>query len=148
MSPLTPLAIELTKLIGSKELSFGCLVKSKKWELDLNNRRICASEYVKDNEDYEIMICYFTYNGTIKKIWWWDDFEIIWHPATLSDLHRWMNEQNVQFAMYWEMTGYMRNCISLTPCIWPYQKIPYDSSKGLLEQETSTLEQIISLIKS
>ena len=81
-----------------------------------------------------------SYTGIIK------EEEIIGHPATLSDLHRWII-QNVQTTM--------------APTIYHHEdeirfygkteetaivSIPYDSSKELLDQSEETLEKIISLI--
>jgi len=65
-----------------------------------------------------------------------EQFEIVWHPATLSDLHRWMNEKWIS----WYQEKYKFH--SEESMIW------YDSSKDLLEQSTETLDKIIELIKS
>lgn len=60
-------------------------------------------------------------------------------PPTLTDLHRFMNENKIFFEM-------AQNFIR-----WWFSKektIPYDSSKELLDQDPETLEKIKELIKT
>jgi len=69
-----------------------------------------------------------------------DEFETIWHPAQLHDLHRWMNEKESEWKLdVWQQR---EHCIVI---FWEWP-IDYNSSLPLLEQETSTLEQIRDLI--
>lgn len=83
-------------------------------------------------------------------IWNW---KTIWVPescwyifyrkpdAQLHDLHRWMNENTIT-ACWWQWTHHIHYLVELGETKY----IPYNSSKELLEQETSTLEQIRDLI--
>jgi len=119
------LQLELTKLLGKKELSFWC--KIEKW---------CR------------------YATIIHKIEWWykilaDDLQvhniqkpdiIIGHPPTLINFHRFLNEK-------WIVWGQWEDKIQFYPLSMYDEWIPYDSSKELLDQEESTLKQIISLIR-
>ena len=130
---MNELQIKLTKLIGKKELSFGCeviismqnfiLVDSRKYWFKHSARVIWADE---DNE-------WYNYDLTVKK----QDIEIIWHPAQLHDLHRWMNEKKIYFVMRPERIDTSKKEFSV---------IPYNSSLPLLEQSEETLQQIINLI--
>lgn len=148
---LTPLQLELTKLLGNKELTFGCLVKLKQhriycWQIPYErivtyiwepieylyelkrSSVIFAPEFIREY-DYELK----------EEI---DSYEIIWAKATLTDFHKWLNEEQLHYVQdaleiqiewrYGENNDYIR--------------VPYDSSKSLLEQEESTLEQIKTLI--
>lgn len=149
---MTPLQLELTRLIGKKELSFGCLVTVQ--STDLRHRYVWYDEeYEVDTEEEFYYVCkydgilYSDRNGceTLWKMWanWndWKIIEIIWHPATLADFHRWMNENVFYWSQWYESFSYDKNWIS-------YDNIPYDSSKELLDQSEETLQQIISLIKT
>ena len=133
---MNTLQLELTKLIGSKELSFGCIVINKRiarvitkdypqWDMPepWNLRYVC----IDDGENI------FTSTLT--------EHEIIWHPATLSDFHKWMNENVFHWSQWYESITYDIDWRS-------YASILYDSSKELLEQSTETLQQIINLIIS
>lgn len=95
---MTPLQIELTKLIGKKE--------------DWNG--------------------YATYN-----------------KASLSDFHRWIN---IEYYFYQKNPSYKwehhEDWIFITDKRGLIKKIPYDSSKDLLEQDEETLKQMVELIKS
>jgi len=129
---MTPLQLEITKLIGKKELSFGCKVSWKNKE-ELWNDDIVT--FVNWND-------FATKHTPIKEKRF--SVEIIGHPATLSDLHRWMNENKIIRNWYQDRlclmaTGFEDNCIA---------NILYDSSKDLLDQSEETLTQIIELIKS
>lgn len=140
---MTPLQLELTKLIGKQELSLGCII-----------------EYIFDSEPVShIETIIIRTDWDLRKVneleWnpWVLSKKIIWHPATLSDLHRWMNEnfrywfeqihREGENYIVWYKCDHSTVYMDGSHCV----VIPYDSSKELLEQETSTLEQIISLIK-
>ena len=138
----------LTKLLGKKELSFGCTIKCKYIFWELYYARLawaipkdgwCGYDYIDEHG-----------NRLNTK-----QFEIIWHPATLSDFHRWMNKHFKEDWMQDEKEiGYVlklkeyfdydlnTQMIALKPTIAIY----YDSSKDLLEQSPETLAQIIELI--
>ena len=130
---LTDLQLELTQLIGSKELSFGCIIQEPNWWY--------TSKFVReiDNEDEEEFFVHDDIGNKFRFIYQrWFDWTIIGHPATLSDFHRWMNENNEPFQ-------HAKDAIRLRFDNW-YTVIPYDSSKDLLDQDTETLKQIINLI--
>ena len=129
---MTPLQLELTRLIGKKELTFGCKViaewtiRTMVWDADYknyltSNGSIEYNYYVYANEDTEFSID-----------------EIIGHPATLSDFHRWIMKTH-DFAQ----SGTYIEIMSGSEII----EIKYDSSKNFLDQDEETLKQIISLIK-
>lgn len=141
---MTPLQLELTKLIGKKELTFGCLIDCQ-W----------FWPYITIHWDLSVSDSVSVLKPSIM---WYDKTrvnigreQIIGHPATLSDFHRWMNEK----YKYWfehratdnesgiEIRVKYAPTMDCSHIVW----IPYNSSKDLLDQEVSTLEQIISLIK-
>lgn len=135
---LSPLQLELTQLIGKKELTFGCLV----WPFS-HFHRICYYDY--RSKEFITNIIYPGWetndNGRLHT----DivtESKIIGHPATLSDFHRCMNEK-------WIIWSQWKNILFINQDndIRTMFEIPYDSSKDLLNQEDSILEQIISLIK-
>lgn len=146
--------LEITRLIGKKDLTRGCLVtlnsvwqkyseKPQKWRL---------AEYITEWK-YLWKTQILTANNANRRFKSsWEVTEIIGHPATISDFHRWMNE-NIRESEHWQQ---FKDSISIVdyklqmeqPYSDYFTTIPYDSSKYLLDQETSTLEQIISLIKS
>lgn len=75
-------------------------------------------------------------------------------PATLSDLHRWMNEYinnwrqeetRICYGDYWDNCS---ECWNLEPNQYHSHFIEYDSSKDLLDQSTETLARIIDLINN
>jgi len=145
---MTDLQLELTRLIGRKELTFGCIVyipetkiysrrlKEWFWRVHFAN---ALTEYMwvcLDNKNY---IPWF--NAKKRNV------EIIGHPATLSDLHKWMNDStfnwfqsNRKLTLQWSQKKWSW-FIDLET------SIVYDSSIGLLDQSESTLQAIINLIK-
>ena len=100
---MTPLQLELTRLIGKKELMFGCTDT--------------------------LEVGYF--HNPEKQI-----MKIIGHPATLSDFHRWVINNNL-ILTHQDSRIYAGDT-----------RILYDSSKDLLDQEEETLKQIVELISS
>ena len=75
-----------------------------------------------------------------------ENAEIIGHPATLTDLHRFLWDN------FDQEIGWVHNerAIILPPNN-PCERlriIPYDSSKELLDQSEETLQQIINLINN
>lgn len=130
---MTPLQIEITRLIGKKELTFGCLFYDDKSKDESSINRVWNGDLDSRKQTYSY--------------WWWEEWEtvsiveIIGHPATLSDFHRWMNEkelcwrqEELQFTLI--IDGEIK-----------YTIIQYKSYKDLLDQDESVLKQIISLIK-
>lgn len=130
---MNPLQLELTKLIGKRELSFGAkiILKDYIWEKTINQ--------MIDWHTFEVC-------GKIGRAFSMNDVEeIIGHPATLSDFHRWMNEK-----FSWKYFIQRINLIELH-YQWktkPVFKTNYDSYKDLLSQSEETLKQIVELIKS
>lgn len=146
---MNPLQLEITKLIGKKELSLGCwlFIQNPDW----------YAQFIEESDVWNwftIMSASDWYSILNDKKDNIKDWYIIWHPATLTDFHRWMNEK----YKYWfkQIHTGKENYIVLhkrdsstifmdgSHCV----VIPYDSSKELLEQSSETLTQIISLIKS
>ena len=152
----------LTQLLGSKELTFGCFVRLQ-WVYADNHYRYnfygTVEVPTKDEDELQIvrLVKQYPHSGSTPEkstshwtvqfpgsnsIQNWDTHsietsEIIWHPATLSDLHRWMNlhgefQQNYTVITFTQSAG------------WDTE-IKYDSSKDLLDQSTETLTQIIEL---
>lgn len=77
-----------------------------------------------------------------KKEAWCDSDEFL-DFATLSDLHRWMNEN---MNMKWICWNQDDSYITWTVDAKSMYIIPYDSSKDLLDQSPETLDRIIELI--
>lgn len=69
--------------------------------------------------------------------------EVIGHPATLSDLHSWLENEN-PYRRFSQDIATIR-VLREDGCFFV---IPYNSSKYLLDQDEETLKQIIDLIKS
>jgi hypothetical protein len=174
---MNALQTELTKLIGSKEFTFWCLISEKKYsrkkdKIETTNS-IHKVLFKKDYFDSQytqkvkwVFLCVgvlYDWYETTAKIYELNtnktddsDFEIIGHPPQLSDFHKWIlskwfffkQEKNsiiVMTVKFWE-NGNLDNF--LKDPSWFWNEISYDASKDLLSQEESTLEQIISLIKS
>lgn len=141
---MNTLQIELTRLIGKKELTFGCFINHKVDDDFDGDWHLARVTEVEDKH-------FFFYPRTPYGDTDWSDdeseYEIIGHPATLTDLHRWMNEKKVN----WDQDKRAINTtIPFTDTDWTEITfyLPYDSNKDLLDQETSTLEKVISLITS
>ena len=96
---LTPTQLSLVRLLGKKELTFGCIVKPKNHE----------SFRFKGPDDYASVYKYDEIEGKVWMVWndgdlgkeelseFHEDFEILGHVPTLSDLHRWMKEKGISF---------------------------------------------------
>lgn len=116
---MTPQQLKLYELLGSKELSVGCMV----YFTDPSSYKLFTS--ILANED-DVTNYYCMYR---------EEQEIIGHPPTIVDLHRWLNEKSIR----WEMQNkYMR-----IPLV-----VSYNSSLPLLDQTTETLDAIIELINN
>lgn len=126
---MNSLQLELTKLIWKKELSFGCYTK-------VPNEGYARIIYVNPNDSIAV-----EWSGSEFDVW---EYEFIGHPATLSDLHRFMNEKGI---VLWQWCDYIYSVFEYDE-EWYFPQIKYDSSKYLLEQSDETLKQIIDLIKS
>lgn len=140
--------LTLTRLLGKKELSFGCIVniqhKAKTsiatflWKVTdedscMGAEIITVYEYSTEQPWFEWSY-EFREDSTNTKI-----SEIIWHPATLSDLCKWLSWKNKcwNISTYW-----INNCVLL----WTDNAISYDFTKDLLDQSPETLAQIIEII--
>lgn len=137
---MTPLQLELTRLIWKKEWSAWLIVKDNYWII---LTLVWERQFDWDDDVYfyapehKEISHWFNNEEYTRKKW-----EIIGHPATLTDFHRWMNEKGVFFKQEDWNIRYYHNIEE----IW----IPmfYDSSKDLLEQSEETLTQIRDLIIS
>lgn len=129
--------LELTRLLGKKEFNsenlwwFLLLIPDCKY----NNWLVSLSGYeeiqykwntpfrIKDRDD----------NGIFT--------EVIWHPATLSDLHKWLHPK---FPMFWQSYDLIfltkPNDADDGEFLW------YNCSKDLLYQTPEVLDKIIELI--
>lgn len=141
---MNDLQLELTRLIGEKELTFWCLILIPK-----------SNIYARKNKEWYWYIHFMTSETTMNAcLNNWNyipsfyfkerNVEIIWHPATLSDLHRFINSKQLIF----DWTQNSEAIILKDENGLCEKRIPYDSSKDLLDQSTTTLEALISLIKS
>ena len=138
---MNDLQLELTRLIGKKELSFGCLVRLQSTG---GTKRLAT--VLENNTNYSKFLSKWwilsqnNANRRFKQSW--EIIEIIWHPATSVDLYKWAKEKWFDCAkasevfIIWDKP---------TP-VWT--EIKYCREKDLLDQEEETLKQIIELIKS
>lgn len=147
---MNDLQLELTRLIGKKELSFWCLVETK--EMKLFTYKLMSKVYFPwdTNENRWAVICVNNthnhsafFNSILQQTIQQEVLEIIGHPSTLSDFHRFIigtwkrfEQSRVWISIFFEET------------VKFHKAIPYDSSKDLLDQPDETLKQIIYLIKS
>lgn len=129
---MNDLQLSLTRLIGKKELTFGCLTYRNRLS------RIISKDYPQWelSEPWNLRyICIDDWENIYTS--WLTDTEIIGHPATLTDLHRWMNKNNIWEDYFEQDCDFIRyNGI----------EFQYISSKDLLDQDEETLKQIISII--
>lgn len=154
---MTDLQSEITKLIGSKELSFGCYVwvKDKDYEWKPLARVVIKKivwttswsgyDAVDDCISVYIDFWWMFYGWKFKPMVSFskNKMEIIGHPATLSDLHRFLENENT-FHRFEQNICSIR-MIRMDDC---FNVIPYDASKDLLDQSEETLKQIIDFIKA
>lgn len=126
---LTPLQLELTRLIGKKELSFGCWIRNTK------SRKCFEYHWIEWLQYNEIAWPDLIRNAKHLKI--------IGHPASETDFKKWMND-NLKMH-HWEQ---LVDWIFIVNEKWIINRIPYDSSKELLDQSEDTLKQIRDLILS
>ena len=124
---MTPLQLELTRLIGDKTLSFGCLVKlPKKWicffvcREELSNWTFPSRIFFDGKKTFQTSIT--------------EEIEILWHPVTETNFKKWMNEKGIDWKQNQDYIA-----------AWVYV-IPYSSNLPLLEQSEETLTQILNLI--
>lgn len=122
------LQLEITTLIGRKNLDFGCYVKTiyspePERVIDvMSNNRICVE-------------------------WGWTEYdsteyEVIGYEADIYDLQRWLNK-NIKQPTVWFQTS---ESICIEPEMESIISIPYDSNQSLMNQSKKTLMEIINLI--
>lgn len=140
---MNELQLQITKLIGKKELKCGCLVEER-WIIAKY-----VSQYANTCSRW---IAVWTILTTVDELWEFHDFfdyKIIWYPATLSDLHRcimWVKDTCWNNKLHFKQT---RESIEVM-IVWKLKRtiIIYDSSLDLLDQSEETLKTIIDLITS
>lgn len=113
--------LKLTELLGSKELTFGCLVKSE-WDIRF---------YIDDEMTYPDIIQAGLYS----------EIEIIGHKPEIHDFHKWLNEK-------WIAWSQVVNIRILKNKSWNDIVFKYNSSLSLLDQSPEVLQQIIDFITS
>ena len=128
------LQIELTKLIGSKELSFGC---------EINARWGIKGKFLRKENLWEEVIFFYSERENIESLQ--SKFvEIIGHPATLSDLHKFLNDKidwsqsdgkGIEYDWDNDSQGYRHSFC-------------YESWQELMEQSDKVLQKIIDFIKA
>lgn len=134
---MTDLQLELTKLIGSKELSFGCKLIRHWNEWDI----IYDFLWFYDPG----IIC--TYYECVQR---WKtvkipenrDTEIIGHPATLSDFEQFIFSLGNLHIEKWNDEFIVKRTFKIL------LDIDYDWTKKLLQQTDEILEEIIDFIKA
>lgn len=133
--------LRLTELLGSKELTFGCVIKNQNDVLlKVFKVKPSAMMFILYSDDSKECIAQRDFE-TGK----FPEFEIIWHPATLTDFHKWLNENKYE----WQHDNkWLVICKVVEPDPTWYKEIPYDSSLSLLNQKPEVLQQIIDFITS
>lgn len=125
----TPTQLEAIKIFGSKELSFGCIVKmfDNRWFMTFLD---FANLFGKTD------VLSFYSIETKKAEEWFE--EILWHIPHLEDVFRVAEEKwkklfvTSRWIFFWEDR---------------YRVIPFNPTLQLLEQSESTLQQLISFSK-
>jgi len=144
---MTDLQLELTKLIGSKELSFGCLMETSSG----------VGEFIDFHFPWWGKNCFSCHiNGSVYSIHTLVDEtippeNIIGHPATLSDLEKWMESKWFEWEYgnkYTNQYGEAQIIIWWGNGIYLGNRFSYDPSKYLLDQSEETLKEIIDFIKA
>lgn len=137
----TPLQIEIIKKFGRKELTEGCTILSQDTPDDNRILRLIR----KFSEDWECFInemwdiCHYKSS----------EFKILWHLPHLEDIFRvaeeelwkiWVSDVN---KIEWAIRGYS------IVFIRPYESwiTPYSPTLPLIEQDETTLSQLLSLFK-
>ena len=163
---MTPLQLELTRLLWKKTLSFGCEVLINQSFFYMTG---CEVSDVEEKWDFQVMILYsnidhisdewessrieYFYNQEetrkrrVSMTNHWNSRlikEIIGHKPELTDFHRFLNNSE-------EVFDWTHDKISCHITVWRednFIDFSYDSSKDLLEQEEDTMKKMISLVKS
>lgn len=145
---MTPTQLKLYRLLGGKTLSFGCVVETAGCSDGCCSQAteiIWSDVWVDDNMKHPFLRTQKDYNNAWERRYL---IEIIGHEPTLTDLHRWMNgycEWPNNKDKDWIQSPYAIH-FSHTDRNLDF-KIPYDSSKSLIDQAEETLLAIINLIE-
>lgn len=138
--------LELTRLLGDKTISFGCLVE---WDSITS----VSKRYQQTIDSLHLLGYWDSERDMYQEAFWMSELflrncEIIWHPATLTDFHKWMMVAKDTAGN--SMLSFRQN--RETIAVWTVgetypQEIDYDSSLQLLEQSPETLSAILNLVK-
>ena len=131
---MNDLQLELTKLIGSKELTFWCIVNDTDydtWTAIIFRER--GREFIV-SRDNDLSKPYLERKTDV------EDWEIIGHPPTMVDFYVWCDKK--WFWLTQNLT-YL-NVFSDKQFIFTEK---YDSTKPLIYQDIETLNLIIDFIK-
>ncbi len=130
--PMTPTQLELTRLLGSKELTLGCMFKQSYTEgFETVIYKVVGWNFHSVTERW---IAHFPHVSQIT--------EIIGHPATLTDFHRWLVDKCLIFEQ--RALSFVVKDVEMNLLL----EVSYLSSKPLLDQEEATLSAILNLVKS
>lgn len=139
----TTTQLEVIRVFGRKELSFGCIVK---W-IDVQ-KEIQFTEYIwKINEEMSIVSYKGEYSKYQEVTWIDNNFEILWHIPHLEDVFRVAKEKwwLVNFTTETnELLFYRKDSFWKTT---EYKNIAWYKTIPLLEQPESVLIQILNLFK-
>lgn len=133
---MNELQLELTKLIGSKELTFWCIVNDTDydtWTAVIFRER--GREFIV-SRDNDLSKPYLERKTDV------EDWEIIGHPPTMVDFYVWCDKKGfwtTQNLTYLHVFSDDKRFIFIEK---------YDSTKELIEQSDETLNLIINFIKS
>lgn len=142
----------LTQLLGSKELTFGTLIRNFRWIW-----KFVAYHHPFGLESYYTMemngVEYDVGLGSGVEI---PSVSIIWHPATETDFKRWLIGKGFDFTQWEDYIFIMKSKLLDNGMFADFIselsnnaiRIKYDSSKDLLEQSPEALAQIIELIRN
>ena len=139
---MNEIQIEITRLIGQKELTFGCYISNFLPYPTLGEVFRIWNEVISNNGVRDVIL----YSPYWDQKEYFDITEIIGHPANLTDLHRWINEKGSLFRQApreIEVVMYIKGSFQRNGT-----HIRYDSNKKLLEQSEECLKQIVALVKS
>lgn len=138
-------ALELTRLIGNKELKFGCIIKDKEVQKEFV---LCWIWEPKMNWTPIYIIDWIRYN--IPKWPYFFKFEIIWTPCDITDLFTWAKEKEwkkMDIVIYY----FDEFILKIYPCTTYKEEekriIGYNPNLKLYEQSPETLSKIIEIVK-
>lgn len=135
--------LDIIRQFGSKELSEGCIVRDLYRDSQPIWKYLCDWKYF-----YEWNIWFIPDNEMTD---WWETeniFEILWHiPELFPDVARVAKEKEMDLECF--ISSFTdKYCIWFTK--WPrdaIQSIPYNPTLPLIDQEESTLVELLNLFK-